>query len=105
MMHSYIVTCPIDHYASMNMVAVIGKEDGKWEHDEWVIPSSREAMLKSFEDLDPKLFVLLQSFENTSTWALFDHGRASKYYKGRICIMGDAAHATSKSSLFHPTIT
>jgi len=28
-------------------------------------------------------------------WALFDHPPAPMFYKGRLCLLGDAAHATT----------
>ena len=28
-------------------------------------------------------------------WALFDHPPAPTYYKGRLCLLGDAAHAST----------
>lgn len=28
-------------------------------------------------------------------WALFDHPPAKTYYKGRMCLSGDAAHASA----------
>lgn len=33
--------------------------------------------------------------ENTDVWALFDHPPAPAFYKGRLCLLGDAAHATT----------
>jgi salicylate hydroxylase len=79
----------------MNLVAVRTKEDGKWEHDEWVVESTREHMLKSFEGWSQKIIIIMHCVEKASMWALFDHRRAPHYFKGRICMMGDAAHATT----------
>src|SRR3954467_9605228 len=33
--------------------------------------------------------------EKTDLWALFDHPPAPTFYKGRLCLLGDAAHATT----------
>jgi salicylate hydroxylase len=33
--------------------------------------------------------------ENPDVWALFDHPPAPTYYKGRLCLVGDAAHAST----------
>lgn len=38
---------------------------------------------------------LLLATHEPSVWAMWDHGPASTYTKGRIAIMGDAAHATT----------
>jgi salicylate hydroxylase len=33
--------------------------------------------------------------EKKDLWALFDHPPAETYYKGRVCLLGDAAHAST----------
>lgn len=33
--------------------------------------------------------------EKSDVWALFDHPPAPTYYKGRLCLLGDAAHAST----------
>lgn len=33
--------------------------------------------------------------ENPDVWALFDHPPSPTFYKGRLCLLGDAAHATT----------
>ena len=33
--------------------------------------------------------------EKPDVWALFDHPPAPVFYKGRLCLLGDAAHATT----------
>ena len=33
--------------------------------------------------------------EKFDVWALFEHPPAPTYYKGRLCILGDAAHAST----------
>lgn len=33
--------------------------------------------------------------ENPDVWALFDHPPAPTYFKGRLCLVGDAAHAST----------
>jgi salicylate hydroxylase len=33
--------------------------------------------------------------ENPDLWALFDHPPAPTYYNGRLCLLGDAAHAST----------
>jgi salicylate hydroxylase len=33
--------------------------------------------------------------EKTDIWALFDHPPASTFYRGRLCLAGDSAHAST----------
>ena len=38
---------------------------------------------------------LIQLLEDPDIWALFDHVPAPSYYKGRVAILGDAAHGST----------
>lgn len=38
---------------------------------------------------------LLLETQNPSLWAMWDHKPAATYTKNRVCLMGDAAHATT----------
>lgn len=38
---------------------------------------------------------MVQLMEKPDVWALFDHPPAPTFYQGRLCLMGDAAHATT----------
>src|SRR5256885_2659999 len=52
-------------------------------------------MEKDFEDWGQDVKSLLSLMEKTDLWALFDHPPAESYYKGRVCLLGDAAHAST----------
>jgi salicylate hydroxylase len=38
---------------------------------------------------------IIKAMEKPDIWALFNHPPASTYHKDRICLLGDAAHATT----------
>lgn len=57
-------------------------------------PCSKEQMLADFEDVDSRLKRVLD-WAQPLKWPLFHHPETPTYYKGRICMMGDVAHATS----------
>lgn len=38
---------------------------------------------------------IISNVEKPNIWALFMHPPAPTYYKGRVCILGDAAHAST----------
>lgn len=62
-----------------------------------MIPSSKEAMLNDYATWTPKIRELLKSMQKTDIWALFNHPSARTYWKSkpRICLAGDAAHAST----------
>ncbi|TVY81767.1 6-methylsalicylic acid decarboxylase atA [Lachnellula suecica] len=63
-----------------------------------VVRSSKEAMLEDFEGWGEKCVGLLELINEPEKWALFDHPPASTYARGNLCLVGDAAHATTPHS-------
>ncbi|KAH7403051.1 mannitol 1-phosphate dehydrogenase 2 [Cadophora sp. MPI-SDFR-AT-0126] len=91
--HGHIVTFPIEKGRTMNVVAFSSKET--WDQEAWVVSTSKEALYADFEGWGPTVHSVLQLMQKTDIWALFDHPPASSYSKGRICLLGDAAHAST----------
>ncbi|KAI9712689.1 MAG: hypothetical protein M1820_001310 [Bogoriella megaspora] len=92
----HVLTFPIEHGETMNVVAFRTKMDGRWEHgSKWVLPGDRERMFKDFEGWGKDVQSILRMMRNSDIWALFDHPSASTYYKDGICLLGDAAHAST----------
>lgn len=76
----------------MNVVAFSTKSDGQWE-GEWVQHMDRQAMVSDFSGWSESTQKILSLMQKPDVWALFDHPPAPTYVKGRICLLGDAAHA------------
>lgn len=38
---------------------------------------------------------IIELMQTPDVWALFNHPPAETYHKGRVCLLGDAAHATT----------
>ncbi|OOF96805.1 hypothetical protein ASPCADRAFT_206961 [Aspergillus carbonarius ITEM 5010] len=93
----HLLTFPIEHGKTMNVVAFRTKSNGVWEHgSQWVLPGNKERMLQDFESWGPDVKAILSLMRNADIWAMFDHPPARTYHReGRICIMGDAAHAST----------
>ena len=91
----HILTFPIEKGQTMNVVAFSTKEDGKWDDPEWVKPMDREAMFKDFEGWTKATQQILSMMSRSDVWALFDLPPAPTYFKGRICMLGDSAHAST----------
>ena len=93
--NGHVLTFPIDNGNTMNVVAFRTKEDGKWEHDEWVVSASKEEMQADFANWGDDVHAILGLMERCDKWALYDHPPAGTYRHGRVCLMGDAAHAST----------
>lgn len=77
----------------MNVVAF--RSQAEWTHDEWVIPMKKEDLFADFEGWGDSVSSILPLMEKPDVWALFDHPKAPTYTKGHLCLLGDAAHATT----------
>ena len=91
----HMLTIQVERGSLMNVVAFRTKADGKWDHEQWVLPVKREDMMADFEEWSPTVKSVLNLLEKPETWALFEHPPIDAFYKGRVCVMGDAAHATT----------
>jgi len=89
----HILTFPISGGDIMNVVAFGTKADGKWEDAEWVKPLDRQAMERDFEGWVEATRQILSLMQKPDCWALFQHPPAPTYYKNRVCMLGDSAHA------------
>jgi len=93
--NGHILTFPIEKGNTMNVVAFRTEPSGKWENDQWVLPMDRSKMEEDFSDWGSNPKSILSLMEKPDLWALFDHPPAPTYYKGRVCLSGDSAHAST----------
>lgn len=92
----HVLTFPVAHGKILNVVAF------KYDPDEWtdarlVVPTTRESAKQDFKDWGGKVRALLDLLEDKlDKWAIFDLGDhpLPTYAKGRVAVIGDAAHAT-----------
>lgn len=105
----YIVMYPVDKGALMNMVAIKREPDpsegdennvksfepSKIDEANWVQPVSTETMVNDFSNWGEPIRALLAQIQRPERWALFDHLPAPTYVKGKVAVMGDAAHAST----------
>ncbi|KAK5657177.1 hypothetical protein OQA88_3234 [Cercophora sp. LCS_1] len=90
-----VITYPVEHGRSINMVAIRTRPGSTWPHKAWLVPSTHEELLADFEGYDQRLLDLLGRFGTRDKWAIFHYTHEMEYYKGRVCLLGDSAHATT----------
>ncbi|KAL9084200.1 MAG: hypothetical protein Q9165_008186 [Trypethelium subeluteriae] len=91
----YFVTYPVEHGRLMNLVAH-KPMDGPWPSDKpWIASATHEEMLHDFEGWNEKLLVMLRTVKKPEKWALFDSQNLSRFWKGKVCVLGDAAHSST----------
>ncbi len=93
---AYVVHYPVENRNFINVVACKKHAtlNGVWEHDDWTVPTSKEEIATTFADWYPPLIKLLTDFSLPSKWAMFFMRNNQQYYRGRVCLLGDSAHAS-----------
>jgi salicylate hydroxylase len=93
----YIIHYPIEGGRMINVVGVKQDTGPAREHssEQLVNPVPRKTMDRDWKDWDPRLQRLLQEFKTSDQWSLWSLQHDQKYFRGRVCVMGDAAHATA----------
>lgn len=92
----YTITYPVDHGVALNMFATCLQPPGTtWTDAEWKVPSSAQEMRRDLAGRHPGVVDLLVRHGNGEKWAMFHYPHDLPYFHGRICIAGDAAHATT----------
>lgn len=95
----HILTYPIENGKTINAVAFGTKEDGKWDETDWVKPVEKSVMHKHFDGWVTATHEIFSLMKSADLWAMFDHPSTPTYFKNRVCILGDAAHASESLHL------
>ena len=75
-------------------VVAFGTTD-KWEDPQWVKPMDKASMRADFADWIDVVTEIVDMMQKPDIWALFEMPPAPTYTKDRICLLGDAAHAST----------
>ncbi|TID06571.1 FAD-dependent monooxygenase tropB [Colletotrichum higginsianum] len=93
----HFVSYPVARRTMLNIVAhCTARED--WPSDtQLTLPADMESCVRDIDKLSPPLKRVVQSLKGVDRWGQFDLGEhpPPTYAKGRICLIGDAAHAST----------
>ncbi|KAJ5239678.1 hypothetical protein N7468_004297, partial [Penicillium chermesinum] len=90
---AYGISYPIAHAQKVNVGLFVLHE--KWDDEAWIRPAKREDLMRDASSMGRYMKALAEYMPDPSQWALFEHPGLSTFYKSRVAIMGDAAHATT----------
>lgn len=88
----HVVTYPLRQGSVMNVVAV--QEQQEWVEETWNQEGDPATMRAVFWDFCPEIKCIFDRVEKVHLWGLFRHRVAPVWAKGRVAILGDAAHPT-----------
>lgn len=89
------VIYPISQGREENFVFFVTDHRGPWTQGDLPVPCSRDDMLEDLRGFDPRLLRLLDEHARPLRWPLWHHPVTPTYARGRVCLLGDVAHASS----------
>ena len=87
----HFLTYPLRAGALINIVGFVPADEAMKES--WSAPGDPEALRREFAGWDPRIGALLRQVETTFRSALYDRDPLPVWTRGRLTLLGDAAHA------------
>ena len=86
----HFLVFPVRHGTMVTYVGFVPTDEEMKES--WSAPGDPEALRRAFEGWDPRVGELLKQVDKTFRWALYDRDPLPNWAKGRLTLLGDAAH-------------
>jgi salicylate hydroxylase len=89
--HAHVVHYGVRRGELLNWVAIT--EVDSWREESWSCEGDLRELQETYPNWNPHLLRLFSVTERSYKWALFDREPLDKWSRGRITLLGDAAHA------------
>ena len=86
----HFLVFPVRHGTMVNYVGFVPTDEEMKES--WSAPGDPAVLRREFEGWDPRIGNVLQQVDKTFRWALYDREPLPTWTKGRLTLLGDAAH-------------
>jgi salicylate hydroxylase len=87
-----VICYPIGDGSKLNIFAGHASDD--WVDESWSVPSSRQELIDAYRGWNEALLEMFRHVEHCFKWGIFDRDPRSEWTKGRVTLLGDAAHPT-----------
>ena len=83
---------------------LVERAPSPWPHRRWVVPVEEDSHLERFQGWHPAVRQMVSAVPVAERWALFHRPPLSRWSRGRVTLLGDAAHALvpRDALLVHP---
>jgi salicylate hydroxylase len=86
----HFLVFPVCHGTMVNYVGFVPTDEEMKES--WSAPGDAEVLRREFRGWDPRIRAVLDAVDQTFRWALYDREPLPTWTKGRLTLLGDAAH-------------
>jgi salicylate hydroxylase len=86
----HFLVFPVRHGEMVNYVGFVPTDEEMKES--WSAPGNPDTLRAEFEGWDPRIGAVLKQVDHCFRWALYDREPLPTWSKGRLTLLGDAAH-------------
>ena len=86
----HVVHYPIGREDRINFVAIETSEN--WEEESWKKEGNKKELLEGFQNWNTQIREMFEAAEKVYKWGVFDREVPEEIHKGKIVLLGDAAH-------------
>jgi salicylate hydroxylase len=86
----HFLVFPVRHGTMVNYVGFVPTDEEMKES--WSAPGDAAVLRREFRGWDPRIRAVLDAVDQTFRWALYDREPLPTWTKGRLTLLGDAAH-------------
>jgi salicylate hydroxylase len=86
----HFLVFPVRHGTMVNYVGFVPTDEEMKES--WSAPGNPDILRREFHGWDPRIGAVLSAVDQTFRWALYDREPLPTWTKGRLTLLGDAAH-------------
>lgn len=86
----HFLVFPVRHGTMVNYVGFVPTDEEMKES--WSAPGDPEVLRREFDGWDPRIARVLKQVDKCFRWALYDREPLPTWSKGRLTLLGDAAH-------------
>ncbi len=90
--NGHVICYPIGDGSVLNIFA--GHVTDQWVEESWSAPSSQEELLAAYEGWNEALLDMFRNVQHVYKWGIYDRDPIPQWTKGRVTLLGDAAHPT-----------
>src|SRR5215813_8092260 len=93
--NGHVICYPIGQGDTLNIFA--GHVTDQWVEESWSVPSSQAELLAAYEGWNEALLGMFRHVRHVFKWGIYDRDPVPQWTKGRVTLLGDAAHPTMPS--------
>jgi 2-polyprenyl-6-methoxyphenol hydroxylase-like FAD-dependent oxidoreductase len=90
--NGHVICYPIGDGSVLNIFA--GHVTDQWVEESWSVPSSTDELLAAYDGWNEALLGMFRCVQHVYKWGIYDRDPIPQWTKGRVTLLGDAAHPT-----------